>query len=88
MNEKDDTGQQEDDEFVRGRATHAWVLGSGCVLVSLAFYVLSVGPAAWLIGRYPGLADAFEVIYAPVEWLHENTILKEPLRDYVDLWTQ
>jgi len=28
----------------------------------------------------------FEFIYAPVIWLHDTTMLEEPLEEYAELW--
>lgn len=52
-------------------------------------YVLSLGPALWFIEAQPrrGTAvDVFRVVYAPLEWLAENTPLRGPLYWYVELW--
>lgn len=51
-------------------------------------YVLSIGPAAaWVSRSNNGLgADVLTKVYAPVIWLHDHTVLKEPLEAYVELW--
>jgi hypothetical protein len=51
-------------------------------------YVLSVGPAVMLADMTESgeLVAVLEVVYCPLEWLHENTPLREPLEAYVDLW--
>lgn len=61
----------------------------------IAFYVLSVGPAARLCRSAQGswcapggsAQSALESFYAPVLWLHERTRLRGVLDWYVqDLW--
>ena len=51
-------------------------------------YVLSVGPAVMLADMTESdeLAVVLRVVYYPLEWLHENTPLKEPIEAYIDLW--
>ena len=51
-------------------------------------YVLSVGPAAMLISTTESgeLVSVFLVVYYPLNWLHDNTPLREPLEAYVELW--
>ncbi len=65
---------------------------SGWLLVFLfavpLLYVLSIGPAVALIIRAQDqrIVRVFERIYAPVIWLHDHTLLKEPLEAYVESW--
>ncbi len=65
---------------------------SGWLLVFLfavpLLYVLSIGPAAVLIipAQDQRIVRVFERIYAPVIWLHDHTLLKEPLEAYVESW--
>lgn len=51
-------------------------------------YVLSIGPVAAVVSRSQNTQsmNLFGKVYAPVIWLHEHTILKEPLEAYVELW--
>ena len=55
-----------------------------CALGSL--YVLSIGPAAWIVTRTGGGEEAVRCIYTPVIWLHDNTSLKDPLAKYVEFF--
>ena len=53
------------------------------------FYVLSLGPAVYLAkatDEDPRLVQAIVVFYAPLQWLHDETPLREPLDAYVDFW--
>jgi len=63
-----------------------------CFLIAAAIsvlgslYVLSIGPAAWLVKVSGGGQDSVETVrscYAPIVWFHENTSLKGPLETYV-----
>jgi hypothetical protein len=59
------------------------------MLLLLVGYVLSIGPAVLLLRRTepnPQLAQAMQVVYYPVIWLHEYTPLRGPLDAYVDFW--
>ena len=50
-------------------------------------YVLSVGPAVYYFestGQQP--PDWVETFYWPLEWLHANTFLREPLDWYLRLF--
>ena len=50
-------------------------VGAGAIVaamvLSLALYAASVGPAFWLLNRYPsvGLFKAMGVVYAPLDWV-------------------
>lgn len=61
------------------------------LIVGLVLYVLSSGPAIWLIGRcgFPEyLLVPYEVIYKPLE-LAQNTFPREvsaPFNRYVEWW--
>jgi len=73
----------------RERTGCGWAAAVCVVLVILlpAVYVLSLGPAVrYYDGCSPAMQNAIETVYAPLVWLHENTILEEPLRWYVELW--
>jgi hypothetical protein len=58
---------------------------AGLALVIPLLYLLSIGPAIKYLSGTP-FTDTLEILYAPVIWLHENTLLKEPLEEYVKLW--
>jgi len=58
---------------------------AGLALVIPLLYVLNIGPAIKYLSGSP-FTDALEILYAPVIWLHENTLLIEPLEDYAKLW--
>jgi hypothetical protein len=65
----------------------SWWIGAAVLLPLL--YVLSVGPAAVVMGRSsPGgwVFSAIGVVYSPLEWLHGHTSLDKPLEWYRDLW--
>jgi len=70
------------------------VRGSAALVLSLVvlvpiLYVLSVGPAVMLVeltGTEDELGPALNVVYYPVVWLYENTLLEEPIEAYVALW--
>jgi hypothetical protein len=50
-------------------------------------YVASVGPVA-RYGDRPSLVGVWRVVYAPLEWAHEHTVLREPLEAYVGFWVE
>jgi len=61
----------------------------GMALLLPILYVLSIGPAAYLVratGPSPELEEAAQWFYFPVVWLHENTPLHKPLNAYVEFW--
>ncbi len=63
------------------------VAALGGVLLLLACYVLSVGPAAGYCDHHPGrLCDGLESFYAPLVWLHESTPLAGALEWWVELF--
>ena len=64
----------------RSGGTLAWV-----ILAAPLLYILSIGPALMFLGTWWSL-DVFEVIYAPVIWLHDHTPLEKPLEWYLQLW--
>ncbi|WP_395739689.1 hypothetical protein [Prosthecobacter sp.] len=52
-------------------------------------YVLSIGPAAYLMSKFragQGVEDAASAVYAPILWLHEHTPMKQPIESYIDWW--
>jgi len=65
----------------------------GAILFALCLiYVLSLGPAVavfeWAGAEeaHPAAARAARIIYAPLEYLHGHTPLKEPLDLYAGWW--
>jgi len=53
------------------------------------FYVLSVGPAVYVLeatGPNRQLEEAAEVFYFPVIFLYQTTPLREPIEAYVEFW--
>ena len=55
------------------------------VLIPL-LYVLSIGPAVMLVNKTKISSKPFEVFYAPVIWVAENTSLEKPLNRYAEWW--
>jgi hypothetical protein len=50
-------------------------------------YVLSLGPVIWIVNRTGMEPGIFTVIYAPLEWLHEESkFAKWVLDAYIKLW--
>ena len=65
--------------------------GSGISILLIAaipvLYVILLGPAVrWHSDCPRSMQKTIEVVYAPLEWLCDNTFLEEPLGRYVDLW--
>ena len=63
--------------------------GSLWALLALAIpllYILSCGPAIYLIEKTHANSDIFEKVYTPLIWLHDHTPLKEPLEAYAQFW--
>lgn len=64
-------------------------LGTGIFAVLCLLYVLSIGPvgAAANNGAFsPRTLTALVYVYSPITWLHNHTILEEPLDAYTSLW--
>ena len=61
----------------------------GGIVVALlllpVFYVLSIGPVISLSHSHVR-HSTLRLIYYPVLWLHDHTVLKKPLEDYGKLW--
>jgi hypothetical protein len=57
-----------------------------CAAMLPVLYVLSVGPAAYVIERTRSGQEAGRLFYAPLIWLHDNTPLRGPLEWYVRSW--
>ncbi len=50
------------------------------------FYVLSIGPAAVIITKYPKCEHAFREFYFPLTWLCEHAPVGKLLQRYCELW--
>ena len=74
-----DRSETDDDES-RGSAWVVWLVALPIV------YILSIGPVAFITKNSPKATDALRKVYAPVIWLHENTVLRKPLELYVGLF--
>lgn len=64
----------------------SWGAVALVLLLAVVLYVLSIGPAAVIANRATATQPVVEVMYAPLEWLYENTPLRGPLRRYIDFW--
>ena len=73
--------KERDENQSHSAATLALVL----ILVP-AMYVLSVGPVVAIVRKLNMGETAMQYVYAPVFWLHDHTVLKEPLEAYSHLW--
>jgi hypothetical protein len=69
----------------RARRSYWYWLAVALVLAPV-LYTLSAGPAVYLVERTGTGDDAARVVYAPLEWLAENTPLRGLLVWYIDLW--
>jgi hypothetical protein len=56
------------------------------VLILPVLYVLSIGPVVAVLEKMGAGHEMAEVFYAPVIWLHDHTLLKEPLEAYAQMW--
>ncbi len=66
-----------------------WVFWLAAAPAVLVLYVLSIGPAAWIVA-VPDWMDValpiFQIGYAPLIWLHDHTFMRNPLEWYIGLW--
>ena len=76
----------EAEQTAGSRSSSGWLVTF--VVVAPLLYVLSIGPVAALLSRTnSGVSvGTLRKIYAPVIWLHDHTLLKQPLEAYVELW--
>ena len=60
----------------------------GAVLLTswITTYLLFHGPFVPLIGILGAERNTFEIVYFPLLWLHENTVLQGPLNWYANIW--
>ncbi len=56
------------------------------VAAVLIVYTLSVGPAAAITKKGWLSNSTFKLVYAPILWLDDHTLLKNPIEAYVKLW--
>jgi hypothetical protein len=49
-------------------------------------YVLSIGPVVMIADKAGLSPRPFRKFYAPVIWLHDHTVLKQPIEWYAELW--
>ncbi|MBC7854644.1 MAG: hypothetical protein IAF94_14525 [Pirellulaceae bacterium] len=70
----------------KGRGAACAIAGAVLTLLPL-LYVLGLGPAGWLVRRYPDSAGVLRVVYYPLFVLSENSLTAQrTLRWYVELW--
>lgn len=56
------------------------------LLLSPVIYVLSIGPDVALVEHGMLPKEPVVALYEPINWLHDNTLLEEPLEWYAALW--
>jgi hypothetical protein len=56
------------------------------VLTLPLIYAASVGPVARLAKELKVEEEPVRIFYGPLIWLHDHTLLKEPLEQYGRLW--
>jgi hypothetical protein len=61
------------------------VIAAALVLLPM-FYVLSIGPVAFIADKLKVEVSAVRPFYAPVIWLHDHTFLRRPLEWYLELF--
>jgi hypothetical protein len=49
-------------------------------------YGLSIGPTCRVVQRSGANPTVLRQFYAPIVWLHQNTILQKPIEAYLDQW--
>ena len=74
-----------DDPDRREDSGGGWGMTVAVVLLLLALYVLSVGPACWLAERFDVL-DGLQAAYLPLFWVADVTGTWDVLLWYVYLW--
>lgn len=75
-------------ERERASALPALLVAVG-LLSTLVLYVTSVGPVVLAyerLGHPAGVEHFIDTFYAPLDWAHNHTPAREPLRWYVELW--
>jgi hypothetical protein len=58
----------------------------GLAFMVLIFYVASAGPVAMCVKTAKTGGQAAGVVYGPLIWLHDKTLLEKPLDWYLALW--
>jgi hypothetical protein len=56
------------------------------LIVLPLIYILSVGPAIFLVVKVPKLRQPVHTVYAPMIWLHDHTFLKKTMDPYLAFW--
>jgi hypothetical protein len=67
------------------------VFGLGWLLLLAVLpllYVLSMGPAHYVIRRTEKGVVPYVRTYRPVIWLHDHTVLEKPLERYMGFWSK
>jgi hypothetical protein len=65
-------------------ALFTWI--AAVLVASPLLYLLSIGPAGGLVEAGHLMRGRFHTLYMPVIWLHDQTLLQEPLEWYAALW--
>ena len=65
---------------------NSWPLLVSVGLVLPILYILSIGPAAFLVNRYPGLEDPLTVFYAPVIFLIQTAPFGDLIIIYIEFF--
>jgi hypothetical protein len=63
-----------------------WLAWGVALALLLLLYVLSYGPALYLVDRTGVGEEALFAAYAPLDWLGERTPLGGPLGRYLGFW--
>jgi hypothetical protein len=62
-----------------------------CMVIVVLFtlvlvYILSIGPVVLYTEKTHGDFATIHQFYAPLDWLHDHTVLRKPLEMWVELW--
>jgi hypothetical protein len=72
----------------RGRRRFSLLMRAAILPALGMFYVVSAGPAIVLANHDAFWEAILEHVYAPLEWLHADTIFHDPLDWYAKFWRQ
>ena len=72
--------------FENARLTKKSLCFIGLTIFWITTYISSVGPAVAIAMNYGNGPEMLETFYRPVRWLHDHTVLEEPLEWYGGLW--
>ena len=73
-----------------GRRQSGAVVAIAIAILLPILYVLSIGPVVMFVemtGTEQELGPVLRVVYYPVVWLYENTLLQDPLEAYIGFWS-